>query len=115
MILYKIQYDFQQIVFSVILKRNIKFDFIVLANYPLVLGIMSETELKLDYIKLQIRNKYMIMKIKKEEDKFNVLKLKIINYQRSNFNFVNFVGQISNNNELYINKNWRYAEKFKTQ
>lgn len=112
--LYKIQETFgiQDFNFDILLNKNLDYDFIIL-DISLCLGILSVQNLKPVYIKLQIKNKSKLVIIENETEKISVLKPSIIEF--ITFKNINFVGQVSNDGTLYMNKYWRYAEKFKTQ
>lgn len=114
MTLYKIRETFESPKFdlNILLNKNPDYDFIIL-NLTLTtvcFGILSVQKLKPGYIKLQIKNKSKLVIIENEIDKTYVIKKNsILDYIK--FNNINFVGQVVAD-ELYINKQWRYAEIF---
>ena len=114
MTLYKIRETFESPKFdlNILLNKNPDYDFIIL-NLTLTtvcFGILSVQKLKPGYIKLQIKNKSKLIIIENEIDKTYVIKKNsILDYIK--FNNINFVGQVVAD-ELYINKQWRYAEIF---
>ena len=114
MTLYKIRETFESPKFdlNILLNKNPDYDFIIL-NLTLTtvcFGILSVQKLKPGYIKLQIKNKSKLIIIENEIDKTYVIKKNsMLDYIK--FNNINFVGQVVAD-ELYINKQWRYAEIF---
>lgn len=114
MTLYKIRETFESPKFdlNILLNKNLDYDFIIL-NLTLTtvcFGILSVQKLKPGYIKLQIKNKSKLVIIENEIDKTYVIKKNsILDYIK--LNNINFVGQMVAD-ELYINKQWRYAEIF---
>ena len=114
MTLYKIRETFESPKFdlNILLNKNPDYDFIIL-NLTLTtvcFGILSVQKLKPGYIKLQIKNKSKLVIIENEIDKTYVIKKNsILDYIK--LNNINFVGQVVAD-ELYINKQWRYAEIF---
>lgn len=114
MTLYKIRETFESPKFdlNILLNKNPDYDFIIL-NLTLTtvcFGILSVQKLKPGYIKLQIKNKSKLIIIENEIDKTYVIKKNsILDYIK--LNNINFVGQVVAD-ELYINKQWRYAEIF---
>ena len=114
MTLYKIRETFESPKFdlNILLNKNPDYDFIIL-NLTLTtvcFGILSVQKLKPGYIKLQIKNKSKLVIIENEIDKTYVIKKSsILDYIK--LNNINFVGQVVAD-ELYINKQWRYAEIF---
>lgn len=114
MTLYRIRETFESPNFdlNILLNKNPDYDFIIL-NLTLTtvyFGILSVQNLKPGYIKLQIKNKSKLVIIENEIDKTYVIKKSsILDYIK--LNNINFVGQVVAD-ELYINKQWRYAEIF---
>lgn len=114
MTLYRIRETFESPKFdlNILLNKNPDYDFIIL-NLTLTtvcFGILSVQKLKPGYIKLQIKNKSKLVIIENEIDKTYVIKKNsILDYIK--LNNINFVGQMVAD-ELYINKQWRYAEIF---
>lgn len=114
MTLYKIRETFESPKFdlNILLNKNPDYDFIIL-NLTLTtvcFGILSVQKLKPGYIKLQIKNKSKLVIIENEIDKTYVVKKNsILDYIK--LDNINFVGQVVAD-ELYINKQWRYAEIF---
>lgn len=114
MTLYRIRKTFESPKFdlNILLNKNPDYDFIIL-NLTLTtvcFGILSVQKLKPGYIKLQIKNKSKLIIIENEIDKTYVIKKNsILDYIK--LNNINFVGQVVAD-ELYINKQWRYAEIF---
>lgn len=114
MTLYRIRETFETPKFdlNILLNKNPDYDFIIL-NLTLTtvyFGILSVQNLKPGYIKLQIKNKSKLVIIENEIDKTYVIKKSsILDYIK--LNNINFVGQVVAD-ELYINKQWRYAEIF---
>lgn len=114
MTLYKIRETFESPKFdlNILLNKNPDYDFIIL-NLTLTtvcFGILSVQKLKPGYIKLQIKNKSKLVIIENEIDKtYVVKKSSILDYIK--LDNINFVGQVVAD-ELYINKQWRYAEIF---
>ena len=114
MTLYRIRETFESPKFdlNILLNKNPDYDFIIL-NLTLTtvcFGILSVQKLKPGYIKLQIKNKSKLIIIENEIDKTYVIKKNsILDYIK--LNNINFVGQVVAD-ELYINKQWRYAEIF---
>lgn len=114
MTLYRIRETFESPKFdlNILLNKNPDYDFIIL-NLTLTtvyFGILSVQNLKPGYIKLQIKNKSKLVIIENEIDKTYVIKKSsILDYIK--LNNINFVGQVVAD-ELYINKQWRYAEIF---
>ena len=114
MTLYKIRETFESPKFdlNILLNKNPDYDFIIL-NLTLTtvcFGILSVQKLKPGYIKLQIKNKSKLVIIENEIDKTYVIKKNsILDYIK--LDNINFVGQVVAD-ELYINKQWRYAEIF---
>lgn len=114
MTLYRIRETFESPKFdlNILLNKNPDYDFIIL-NLTLTtvcFGILSVQKLKPGYIKLQIKNKSKLVIIENEIDKTYVIKKNsILDYIK--LNNINFVGQVVAD-ELYINKQWRYAEIF---
>lgn len=114
MTLYKIRETFESPKFdlNILLNKNPDYDFIIL-NLTLTtvcFGILSVQKLKPGYIKLQIKNKSKLVIIENEIEKTYVIKKNsILDYIK--LNNINFVGQVVAD-ELYINKQWRYAEIF---
>lgn len=114
MTLYRIRETFESQKFdlNILLNKNPDYDFIIL-NLTLTtvcFGILSVQKLKPGYIKLQIKNKSKLIIIENEIDKTYVIKKSsILDYIK--LDNINFVGQVVAD-ELYINKQWRYAEIF---
>ena len=114
MTLYRIRETFESQKFdlNILLNKNPDYDFIIL-NLTLTtvcFGILSVQKLKPGYIKLQIKNKSKLIIIENEIDKTYVIKKSsILDYIK--LDNINFVGQMVAD-ELYINKQWRYAEIF---
>ena len=114
MTLYRIRETFESQKFdlNILLNKNPDYDFIIL-NLTLTtvcFGILSVQKLKPGYIKLQIKNKSKLVIIENEIDKTYVIKKNsMLDYIK--LNNINFVGQMVAD-ELYINKQWRYAEIF---
>lgn len=114
MTLYRIRETFESPKFdlNILLNKNPDYDFIIL-NLTLTtvcFGILSVQKLKPGYIKLQIKNKSKLVIIENEIDKTYVIKKSsILDYIK--LDNINFVGQMVAD-ELYINKQWRYAEIF---
>ena len=114
MTLYRIRETFESPKFdlNILLNKNPDYDFIIL-NLTLTtvcFGILSVQKLKPGYIKLQIKNKSKLIIIENEIDKTYVIKKSsILDYIK--LDNINFVGQMVAD-ELYINKQWRYAEIF---
>lgn len=114
MTLYRIRETFESPKFdlNILLNKNPDYDFIIL-NLTLTtvcFGILSVQKLKPGYIKLQIKNKSKLVIIENEIDKTYVIKKNsILDYIK--LDNINFVGQVVAD-ELYINKQWRYAEIF---
>ena len=114
MTLYRIRETFESPKFdlNILLNKNPDYDFIIL-NLTLTtvcFGILSVQNLKPGYIKLQIKSKSKLVLIENEIDKTYVIKKSsILDYIK--LDNINFVGQMVAD-ELYINKQWRYAEIF---
>lgn len=111
MTLYRIRETFETPKFdlNIFLNKNLDYDFIIfnLTLTTVCFGILSVQNLKPGYIKLQIKNKSKLVIIENEIDKTYVIK-KLDYIKLDN---INFVGQVVAD-ELYINKQWRYAEIF---
>ena len=113
--LYKIRETFETPKFdlNILLNKNPEYDFIIL-NLTLTtvcFGILSIQNLKPGYIKLQIKNKSKLVIIENEIDKTYVIKKSSILFDYIKLDNINFVGQVVAD-ELYIYKQWRYAEIF---